>query len=105
MPKAPIVAVGDAATIEVFAAFGLRIVCLEPEEDPLPAVRAAATDPDTRIIFLTEPVYRRTADFVESLRGTPIPAITLIPTVGRNDRIAAEQLRMAVRVAIGSEIV
>ena len=105
MPSPPIVALGDASTVEVFAAFGIRVVCLEAADAALPAVRAAATDPDVRIIFITEPVYRQTAAYVESLRDRPIPAITLIPTVGRNEHIAADQLRTAVRTAIGSEIV
>ena len=105
MPSAPIAAIGDADTVEVFAAFGVRVVTIEAQEDAAARVREVTADPDVKIIFMTEPVYRRTADVVEAYRSVPTPVVTLIPTVGRNDRIAAEQLRAAVRIAIGAEIV
>ena len=105
MSSAPIVAIGDADTVSVFAALGVRVVEVESHEDAAPRVREVTSDPDVQIIFMTEPVYTRTADIVEAYRGTSTPVITLIPTVGRNERIAAEQLRTAVRIAIGSEIV
>ena len=105
MSSAPIVAVGDADTVAVFSALGVRVVTVEAHEDAAALVREVTADPDVRIIFMTEPVYQRTVEIVEAYRGAPTPVVTLIPTVGRNERIAAEQLRTAVRIAIGSEIV
>lgn len=105
MSSSPIVAIGDADTVGVFAALGIRVVEVEPQDDAAARVRDVTADPDVRIVFMTEPVYKRTAELVDAYRSMPIPVITLIPTVGRNERIAADQLRAAVRIAIGSEIV
>lgn len=105
MPSAPVVAIGDADTVEVFAAFGIRVVTLEAADDAGAAVRGVTADPDVKLVFMTEPVYQRATELVDRYRGSPTPVITLIPTVRGNQHIAANQLRRAVRIAIGSEIV
>lgn len=105
MPSAPVVAIGDPDTVDVFAAFGIRVVRVEADDDAPARMREVARDPDVKIVFLTEPVYARARDVVEAYRSVPTPVITLIPTVSGNRHIAAEQLRHAVRIAIGSEIV
>lgn len=105
MPSAPIVAIGDPETVDVFAAFGIRVVPLEEQDDATAAVRTVTADPDVRIVFMTEPVYLRTREVVDRFRSVPTPVITLIPTVGGNQEIAAQQLRHAVRIAIGAEII
>ncbi len=105
MSSPPVVAIGDADTVDVFAAFGIRVVPVEAGDDAAAPVRAVTADPDVRIVFITEPVYARTQALIERYRSAPTPVITLIPTVRGNQHIAAEQLRAAVRTAIGAELV
>lgn len=105
MPSPAIAAVGDPETVSVYAAFGIGVHTVEAGDDAVAVLHRVTNDPDVTIILLTEPVYERAAELVESFRGSPTPVITLIPTVSGNRQIAFNQLRYAVRIAIGSEIV
>lgn len=56
------------------------------------------------IVFVTEPVFREVEDLVAALADTPLPAVTVIPSVSGSDGRGAERLRRAIERALGTTV-
>ena len=59
---------------------------------------------NTKVIFVTEPVFEAAAETVNKFRSSPFPAIIPIPGVRGNTGVGMRRLSSFVEKAVGSDI-
>ncbi|MCR5627918.1 MAG: V-type ATP synthase subunit F [Lachnospiraceae bacterium] len=97
-----IAVVGDSDSIYGFASVGFDTYPARTESDALHKVKEIWSD--YAIIYVTESCYEALTEEIDK-KLTPLPVITPIPGVKNNTGIGVANVKKAVEVAVGSDII
>lgn len=95
--------IGDRDSIWPFRAFGVSLYFLRNIDEAKDVLRRALTK-DHAIIFVTEEVFKACREEINKVQDRPTPAITVLPNLRGSQGVGMEEIKEAVRKAIGAEI-
>jgi len=95
--------IGDRDSIWPFKAFGVSLYLLKSMDEAKEALKRALSQ-DHAIIFVTEEVFKACREEIYEVQDRPTPAITILPSLRGSQGLGMEEIKEAVRKAIGAEI-
>ena len=98
-----IAVLGDAQSVQGFAALGLQVCPAENAEQARPILHRLAKE-DTAIIYVTEQLAQDMAAEIARYQDDMLPAVILIPGKGGALGLADRALHAAVERAVGADI-
>ncbi len=94
--------VGDRDSIWAFKAFRLSLYFVKDGEEK--EVLARALTGNYSIIFVTEGVFRACREQIDEIRDKTLPSITVLPNLRGSQGLGTEEIKRAVRKAVGADI-
>ncbi len=94
--------IGDRDTVWPFKAFGAEVY-FSDEQESLSRIISDVLQKQFKIIFVTEDVYEREQERIDKFVEASTPTFTIIPSIKRNRKVAAQMIRDSVRRAMGAE--
>ncbi len=102
MPE--IAVIGDRDSVWPFAAFGFQVRPVT-DADESRRVFSQCLSQDYAILFVTEDVLHDCVELADALKEQPLPAVIPLPDLKKGSQgLGTEQIRKAMRTAIGKEI-
>ena len=98
-----IAVLGDAQSVQGFAALGLQVCPAENAEQARPILHRLAKE-DTAIIYVTEQLAKDMTVEIARYQDDMLPAVILIPGKGGALGLADSALHAAVERAVGADI-
>ena len=98
-----IAVLGDAQSVQGFAALGLQVCPAENAEQARPILHRLAKE-DTAIIYVTEQLAQDMTAEIARYQDDMLPAVILIPGKGGALGLADRALHAAVERAVGADI-
>jgi V/A-type H+-transporting ATPase subunit F len=95
--------VGDSNSVSGFRPLGLAVF---PVEDPADAraIWSQLVGGEYGVVFVTEPVYEAADDLVAETADKPLPAVTIIPSVGSSGGVGQAKISRAIERALGTKM-
>jgi len=101
--KYSIGAIGEKEIVSAFRAIGMKVACVETEEEITLAVHRMATS-GVAVIFMTESCAKRVPETLERYKNDPYLAIIPIPGSFGSDGFGMAKVTANVEKAIGANI-
>ncbi|HIQ80215.1 MAG TPA: V-type ATP synthase subunit F [Candidatus Scatavimonas merdigallinarum] len=98
-----IAVIGDRDSIYGFAALGLDVVFVEPEEDALSKIRKVCTG-KYAVVYVTEALALAYEKEFARYASSALPAVIPIPGAYGNTGMGMTNVRRSVEKAVGSDI-
>ena len=99
-----IAVLGDAQSVQGFAALGLQVFPAETAEEARPVLHRLARE-DTAIIYITEQLAAELTEELNRYRSAAVPAIILIPGKEGSLGLGMSQVKNTVERAVGADII
>ena len=99
-----IAVLGDAQSVQGFAALGLQVCPAENAEQSRPILHRLAKE-DTAIIYVTEQLAAGLTAELDRYRKSATPAIILIPGKEGSLGLGMQQVKTTVERAVGADII
>ena len=99
-----IAVLGDAQSVQGFAALGLQVCPAESVEEARPILHRLAKE-NTAIIYLTEQLAAGLTAELDRYRKLAAPAIILIPGKEGSLGLGMQQVKTTVERAVGADII
>ena len=95
--------VGDTNSVAGFRPLGFAVF---PVERPAEArdIWPRLVGGEYGVVFVTEPVYEATEDLVATTADKPLPAVTVIPSVGSPGGVGQAKIARAIERALGTKM-
>lgn len=103
MSELRIAVVGDATSVSGFRPLGFAVFPVEHASDARDVWPQLAGG-EFGAVFVTEHVYEAIADLVAETADRSVPAVTVIPSAGRQAGVGAAKLDRAIERALGTSV-
>lgn len=96
--------IGDVNSVLGFKAAGIEVHYAESQKE-IQQSWEDALDGNYSIILVTEAIYHKLEEEIESLRDSIRPAIMIIPASTRSEGLGTARLKKVVEKAVGTDLI